>query len=403
MSSTRRSAPRTNDPLAEWVPARTAGTLGRWDAADGEALALPGDRPGPADGPPQSVAHGMESRSPQGLRSLRRLTRDRFLHLEDLNRFHARHSGWEAHFDRIGALLGHFSTAPDLTEFVQGVARWHWLRGLPSEPAVLDEATWARLQLVLGLPAAVGAPGPGSLAGFSAAEERALRITSAFETGHDLDFGAVAGNLQQQGFALGALQWSLGTGALQPLLRDFAAAQSPRLDAIFANGAAQFRTMLNQNHTEQLEFARTLSDAAGQLLPPWKDRLAELAGDPAFRDIQLRTIRARMDVAVRQARELSFRTERGLIMLFDVVTQHGEGWRKRGNRGQRFQDQTAERELLERERLLLLADLLADTTPERYRGEVRARLRTIALGTGMVKGRRFDLARDFGPSDFPFE
>jgi hypothetical protein len=403
MSSTRRSAPRTNDPLSEWVPARTAGTLGRWDAADDEALGLPGDLPGPADSPPQPVAHGMESRSPQGLRSLRRLTRDRFLGLEDLNRHHARQSGWEAHFDRISALLGHFSTDLDLTEFVQGVARWHWLRGVPSEPAVLDETAWARLQLVLGLPAAVGAPGPGSLAGFSAAEERALRITSAFETGRDLDFGAVTGNVQQQGFALGALQWNLGTGALQPLLRDFAAARSARLDAILGDGAAQFRSMLNQNHTEQLEFARTLSDNAGQLAPPWKGRLAELAGDPAFREIQLRTMRARMDVAVRQARELSLRTERGLVMLFDVVTQHGEGWRKRGSRGQRFQDQTAERELLEREQLLLLADLLADTTPERYREEVRARRRTIALGTGTVNGRPFDLPREFGLNDFPFE
>ncbi|MBL8799844.1 MAG: hypothetical protein JNM56_38535 [Planctomycetia bacterium] len=398
MSTTRRFAPRNGDPLTEWLPARTPGTLGRWDAADGEVLGLAGDRPGSADGPPEP-----EVRSPQGLRTLRGLYRDRSLSLEDLNRQHARQAGWEAHFDHLGTFLGQTEATPDLTSFVRGLARWHWLQGTPAAPPVLDGVAWARLQLLLGVPTSASASSPGSLAGFSAAEERALRITSTLETGQELNFGAAVGNAGQQGLGLGVLLWNLGTGSLQPLLREFAAQHPARLDAALGTGAAPFRAMLNQSHAEQLEFARSLSNSAGQLLPPWNGQLAALANDVGFREIQLRTLRGRMDVAVRQARELFFQSERGLVMLFDVITQHGEGWRKRANRGQRFHDQTADRELLERERLLELADLLADTSPDRYQEEVRARRRTIALGVGTIHGRAFNLPRDFGMTDFPFE
>src|SRR5262245_35357675 len=62
-------------------------------------------------------------------------------------------------------------------------------------------------------------PPPG-LPGFTPAEEKALRITTTFETGRPLNPAGLAGNFDGQGLSFGMLQWNIGTGSLQPLLRE---------------------------------------------------------------------------------------------------------------------------------------------------------------------------------------
>lgn len=48
--------------------------------------------------------------------------------------------------------------------------------------------------------------------------KRALEITGDFESNHS-PWGAVAGNFDGQGLSAGVLQWNLGTGTLQPIIR----------------------------------------------------------------------------------------------------------------------------------------------------------------------------------------
>jgi hypothetical protein len=49
--------------------------------------------------------------------------------------------------------------------------------------------------------------------------EKALSITGHFEDSDD-PFGAVSGNFDGMGISLGVLQWNIGSGSLQPLLKE---------------------------------------------------------------------------------------------------------------------------------------------------------------------------------------
>jgi hypothetical protein len=260
-------------------------------------------------------------------------------------------------------------------------------------------------------------PPPVALPGFSPAEEKALRITTTFETGRPLNFSGLTGNFDGQGVSLGLLQWNFGTGSLQPLLRRFATESSARFDEIFGPDAARFRELLQPHRTraEQMDFARSINDAHNQIVEPWHIRFNRVTEDPGFRQIQLNAVRPRMDAAERDARRLGLTTERGLSMMFDNVTQNGPSWLEvhigrtatapGTTRATMLQERTNRRRtelgrnLTDRERLEMIANLVADTSSPRWKEDVRQRRMTIVNGTGIVHGTHFDLGRQFGLTD----
>lgn len=279
----------------------------------------------------------------------------------------------------------------------------------------------------------------GSLPGFSAAEEKALRITSTFETGRPLGFGGLTGNFDGMGLSFGLLQWNIGSGSLQPLLWEFAQRHSQRFDTVFSAHASQLRQILQQfrrlNKTkdksertrimaEQMRFAISInhpnchpkqksSRKFCKLMEPWATYFRKLEADSAFGQIQLRQVRNRMNVAAKYARQFGLRSERGLALMFDIVTQSGGAWltcsktvcKKRAaliEQGRATLQQRLGRSLTEREMLTIIANVVADTSLPEWREKVRVRKMTIVNGHGKVHGRQFDLARDFGLTDQPW-
>jgi D-alanyl-D-alanine carboxypeptidase len=252
----------------------------------------------------------------------------------------------------------------------------------------------------------------GGLPGFSPTEEKALRITTTFETGRPLGFSGLTGNFDGQGISFGLLQWNFGTGSLQPLLRQFDQRFPTRFNAIFGNDAPRLRDVLD-SHTiaEQMQFARSINDAQNHIVEPWNSRFNRLAQDPDFQAIQLAVARRRMDAAEQNARELGLHTERSLAVMFDNVTQNGAAWLdvpRQNPRRRILQDRKSQREhalrrpLNERELLELIANVVADTANPRWREDVRRRRMTIVNGTGVVHGTHFDLGTRFGLSDQPW-
>jgi len=248
-----------------------------------------------------------------------------------------------------------------------------------------------------------------ALPGFTPAETRALRITTTFETGRPIGFGGLTGDFDGQGLSFGLLQWNFGTGSLQPLLLEFARRQPQRFAAIFGPHAAQLRQVLGQTPAEQLRFARSINDARKRIGPPWSGYFGQLAADPAFQQIQLQQVRQRMNRAIAQTRQLGLRSERGLALLFDNITQNGAAWPQRRNRAALIQQRRAAleqhqgRPASELELLEIIANVVADTVLPRWRENVRHRRMTIVNGRGRVHGRIFDLERDFGLTDQPWE
>ncbi len=302
---------------------------------------------------------------------------------------------------------GHFGFTPYKVE------PWHWEYNPPDgtvQPALPAHPTapGRRREAVRRAPAAPA--GSGGLPGFSPSEERALRITSTFETGRLLGLGGLTGNFDGQGLSFGLLQWNIGTGSLQPLLRELDARAPARFAALFGPDAPRFRAILapGRSRTDQLAFARSINDARHRIVEPWRTYFARLAEDPEFRAIQLRQVRGRMNAAERTARALGLVSERGLALMFDNVTQNGPAWLDaRGRRAlleRRLADHRAVHgEPSERERLAIIAGVVADTVKPQYREGVRRRRMTIVNGTGVVHGTRFDLERQFGLTDRPWE
>ncbi len=244
--------------------------------------------------------------------------------------------------------------------------------------------------------------------GLSPAEEKALRITNYFETGNRgaLGFERLAGNFDGQGISFGVMQWNIGSGTLQPLLLELARKHPDRFDAVFGPHAAPLRALLERGvKAEQLRWAVSIDAGGRAVVEPWKTYFQRLGADPAFQAVQLRRIRTEMDQAIALARKYGLRTERGLAFMFDVVTQHGPGWDRVKGRGSEIERRRSEEErrrggpLGERELLLLIAAVIAESVNPKWREVVRQRRLAIANGRGTYGRTPIDLDGTFGLSD----
>jgi hypothetical protein len=153
-----------------------------------------------------------------------------------------------------------------------------------------------------------------------------------------------------------------------------------------------------------LQFARSINTAKNKIAEPWKSYLDQLAADPLFQQIELQHVRKeRLNPAIKEAKSLNLQSQRGLAMMFDIVTQHGPGWRM----GKRKYRDVQLQQLLwgaktENERLEIIANFTADMSLPEYKEKVRERRMSIAKGQGKVHGRSYDLTRDFGLTEKPF-
>lgn len=258
---------------------------------------------------------------------------------------------------------------------------------------------------------------PAPLAGLTPAEEKALRISNAFENTsvweqtHDLSFGGLTGNFDGQGLSFGLLQWNIGTGSLQPLLHELDQTAPAQLDAAFGAEAPALRAMLAQTPAQQLAFARGINDAHNRIVEPWRSHFGALAADPAFQQIEIAHVLPKLHSAEARARELCLTTERGLALMFDCATQGGDGWLDNTHchgcatqtRRQRIAARRAQLAgqgpIAERDVLRAVAEIRAATSLPRFQADVRARGLTIVDGTGTVHGHQFDLAHEFGLGD----
>jgi hypothetical protein len=248
-----------------------------------------------------------------------------------------------------------------------------------------------------------------NIPGLSPSEEKALRITSSFETGRPLGFGGLTGNFDGMGLSFGLMQWNIGSGSLQPLLNEFARDYPQRFEAVFGTDANAVHQMLRQPQADQLRWAQTINDSRNQIVQRWAGHFQQLESDQAFQQIQLRHVRAAMDQAIGYARQLGLRSERGLALMFDNVTQNGPHWWGRQNRAVLTQQRRADfgrqngRAPQERDLLAIIANVVADTVLPQYREDVRSRRMTIVNGRGRVHGDNYDLERQFGLTDQPWE
>jgi hypothetical protein len=246
---------------------------------------------------------------------------------------------------------------------------------------------------------------PLESSGLTPAELKAVQITSTLETGKRGGFYGLSGNFDGYGISFGLVNWNIGTGSLQPLLRDFAATEPARWKATFGPDATSFLALITPKGTDavkdQLRFAiqqmntwRIVKDKTKwSVKEPWVTYFQRLSEDPAFQRIQVRYVRKLLDRARYFCEYFGLKSEMSFAFMFDAVSSHGPWWlEKRWKNGIQKRRELLRARLAalesshgkgsvpEKELLLAIADVLAETSSERWRDKVRRRKRWFVTG-----------------------
>jgi D-alanyl-D-alanine dipeptidase len=250
--------------------------------------------------------------------------------------------------------------------------------------------------------------------GLTPAERKAVEITSLFETGKRGGFYGLSGNFDGQGLSFGLVNWTIGTGSLQPLLRDFAREHPARWLWVFGADAARFLKLIagkdkaaqKEQHRFAVEQMNTVStNARGKRIwtvrQPWVGYFKRLSEDAAFQRIQVRYVRNLLAQADPYCRHFQLKSEQAFCFMFDAVASHGKWWLRKKFGGVEKRRVLVEQALKtlaarfgagrvpESEVLLAIADVLATTSAQRWADQVRRRKRWFVTGQH-PRGRELD-------------
>ncbi len=226
---------------------------------------------------------------------------------------------------------------------------------------------------------------------------RTLALTGSFETGKPPPdcFGRVSGDFDGQGISFGALQWNLGQGTLQPMLKEMNEQQADEMQNIFGEHLPELRQMLETSQGEQIEWAQSIQDIDNYVLDePWQGYFNRLGKCKSFQQLEVEAARKLYDEAVALAKNYNLSTERGVALMFDIKVQNGSisDFTK-----QLIQEEFAKLPEAEDEvaRLCIIANLRSEASNPRWIEDVRTRKLTIATGRGTVHGIHYVLDEEY--------
>lgn len=252
---------------------------------------------------------------------------------------------------------------------------------------IVDPATWGLL-----LPGQT--PPISALAG-APLDYRCLALTGSFETTHQPPecFSALAGDFDGQGISFGALQWNLGQGTLQGLLKDVFEQHPAVCQNIFHEHFATVKSLGTAAIGEQLAFARSVQ-SRGVIQEPWQGMMKALGRTKEFQDVHVAHVQDRFASALSLIKEYGLVSERAVALMFDIVTQNG-------GIGSIVKSQIlADFAALpggdsEVQKMRIIAKRRSAVAKPAFINDVLTRKLTIAEGHGTVHGLSYDLEDNF--------
>lgn len=263
----------------------------------------------------------------------------------------------------------------------------------------------------------------------SPTEMKAVRITSTFETGRPGGFGGLTGNFDGQGLSFGLMNFAFKAGSLPPLLQVFITKHPDRYAAAFGKDADRFEAIVFATRPDPSNPRRRVRDLERQMgfvntqmnlyprkargnkiVEPWKSNFRRLENNPDFQKIQIKAVRRALERARYWYNYFEFKTERGFVFMFDLVSSHGGAWlnapRFKGRRRVLLQKMLAAKKarlgrdtLTEREKMEVIANMIADVSLPEWREKARVRKLWFVRGIGEVHGHTWDIRKDFGVAD----
>lgn len=229
--------------------------------------------------------------------------------------------------------------------------------------------------------------------------ERCLQLTADFE-GHG--FQKVAGNFDGAGLTWGIIGFTLKHGEIQSILGKVRQSYPALLDQAFGSLKEELARVLTLSRTEQIEWASGISIGSQKyrIEQPWEDAFRTLGNFSEVQQIQLECAGKYWQTAMRDAERFQLETELGIALCFDIAVQNGGidfGDEERRIRKWFDNNQGAS----ERDRRLLIADVVAENSRTQYIEDVRQRKRTIAEGEGRVHDARYAIG-NWGIANHPW-
>jgi len=225
--------------------------------------------------------------------------------------------------------------------------------------------------------------------------KKALAITSSFEGS---GFVNVTGNFDGQGISVGALQWNIGQGSLQPLLRRMDTENNALTRQIFGSNYDSFHNMLSKSQSEQLAWAKSINNSSNKIVEPWNSQIKALCGTVQFQQIQMDAVKPVADRALAICQKYNLKSERAFALAFDIATQNGSV----SSTADSIIKSKVTASTTEKEKLVIIATAVADCSKAIYRNDVYSRKMTIVNGSGTVHGSYVNVDVKYGLSDAAF-
>jgi antitoxin component of RelBE/YafQ-DinJ toxin-antitoxin module len=148
---------------------------------------------------------------------------------------------------------------------------------------------------------------------------------------------------------------------------------------------------------------RSVNDSSGKIEPNWKHCFLALCATKEFQEIQNYYAEEILQKAYALCKEYGLKTNRALMLMFDVVTQNGsikQATKDMILAAKAAKEKVLGRQLKEKEYLEIVAIKRAQAANPKWVADVLSRKLTIVNGTGKVHGTYYDLGKlglDDGP------
>ncbi len=233
------------------------------------------------------------------------------------------------------------------------------------------------------------------------AVEKAIALTSAFEGSGG--YANLTGSFDGMGISFGFLQWNLGRGTLQPLIKKMAALHPEdfkRACTVFIDCYNESRDVSGDllkvcalKPAEAVKWAEARQDSGHRISEAydhWRVVFKNLGNNPNLRKVQVEAARPYLKRAYDYFKKYGFKSERAFCLLFDICVQCGSITPMSAARYRLAVNKNTTEDLK-------LAALATAVAPQggKWAKDVLSRKLAIAKGAGVVHGKPYHLERDF--------
>lgn len=229
-------------------------------------------------------------------------------------------------------------------------------------------------------------------------EQRALQLTATFE-GHS--FTMVAGNFDNAWLTWGIIGFTLKHGEIQKIINEVNQNHPELLKDSFGDLTDQLITVMGGSRDQMADWANDISIGSKRykVEREWEEAFDRLGSFKEVQEIQLQKVEKYFDIASRDADRFGLLSESGYALCFDIAVQNGGV--DHGNEQQRIMREleinqpSDEQDIRE-----IIANVVAENSNPRWVEDVRKRKLTIANGTGIVHGTRYQI-KTWGIGEHP--